>query len=346
MLKHALFLIPSSLLVLGLPTLAWGIDLEKPLALGECKETNDNGSPVKVCRDRNGTYNILPATTPPDTSSEESKSFLSQPVSHVAAKPDIELLALAEHGDADAQNKVGVIYYKGEEVTQDYAEGLKWFRKSADQGFAKAQYNVGQTYHQGQGVQQSDVEAIKFYRLAAAQGYAPAQVSLGVMYHEGLGVNQSRPDAVKWWKDAALQGNADAQCKLGSAYLAGEGVPKDEGAGLIWIQKAAAQQNPEAQNILGLINAKKEAEEAEKEEASRQRAEEVKNALYVVLGFFTVIFCICVYLLPAIVAEKRKHHNTLAIFVFNLLLGWTFLGWVLALVWACTTTKTAPIMDV
>src|SRR5580698_1838338 len=40
------------------------------------------------------------------------------------------------------------------------------------------------------------------------------------------------------------------------------------------------------------------------------------------------------YFLPTIVAGR--HPNSSAIFVLNLLLGWTFVGWVIALVWACT----------
>jgi hypothetical protein len=42
------------------------------------------------------------------------------------------------------------------------------------------------------------------------------------------------------------------------------------------------------------------------------------------------------YFLPAIVAGFRDHRNTGAVFVLNLLLGWTFIGWVIALVWAMT----------
>ncbi|MCO6442345.1 MAG: superinfection immunity protein [Nitrococcus mobilis] len=48
-----------------------------------------------------------------------------------------------------------------------------------------------------------------------------------------------------------------------------------------------------------------------------------------VLGLF-----LAAYLLPWIVAAARKHHNVWAIFMLNLALGWTFLGWVWALVWA------------
>jgi hypothetical protein len=47
---------------------------------------------------------------------------------------------------------------------------------------------------------------------------------------------------------------------------------------------------------------------------------------------------IAIYFLPTIVAAKREHHNVTAIFVLDLLLGWTLIGWVCALVWACTQT--------
>lgn len=46
-----------------------------------------------------------------------------------------------------------------------------------------------------------------------------------------------------------------------------------------------------------------------------------------------------IYLVPFYVAEGRKHRDMLAIFVLNLLLGWTFVGWVAALVWALTNQK-------
>ena len=54
------------------------------------------------------------------------------------------------------------------------------------------------------------------------------------------------------------------------------------------------------------------------------------------LGIVMLILLIGLYFLPAIVASNRKHLSAGAIFVFNLLLGWTFLGWVLALVWSLT----------
>lgn len=54
------------------------------------------------------------------------------------------------------------------------------------------------------------------------------------------------------------------------------------------------------------------------------------------LGFVALAALICIYFVPSIVAESRRHRNKNAIFILNLLLGWTFLGWVAALVWAAT----------
>ena len=42
------------------------------------------------------------------------------------------------------------------------------------------------------------------------------------------------------------------------------------------------------------------------------------------------------YLLPTLVAVIRKHHNAMAIFLLNLFLGWSVIGWVVALVWSFT----------
>jgi len=57
------------------------------------------------------------------------------------------------------------------------------------------------------------------------------------------------------------------------------------------------------------------------------------------IGFFLLIgFAITasIYLIPAIIAIKSDHPNKTAIVVLNILAGWTFIVWVVALVWALT----------
>ena len=48
---------------------------------------------------------------------------------------------------------------------------------------------------------------------------------------------------------------------------------------------------------------------------------------------------VIVYFIPNWIASARKHHNANAIFVTNLLLGWTALGWIAALIWSLTSVK-------
>ncbi|WP_244136744.1 superinfection immunity protein [Burkholderia vietnamiensis] len=42
------------------------------------------------------------------------------------------------------------------------------------------------------------------------------------------------------------------------------------------------------------------------------------------------------YFAPTLVAFRRKHHNKTAIAALNFFVGWTFIGWVAALVWSLT----------
>ncbi len=55
-------------------------------------------------------------------------------------------------------------------------------------------------------------------------------------------------------------------------------------------------------------------------------------SLVLTLVMLAVAFCI--YFIPAYIGRKKRNH--MAILVLNLLLGWTGVGWVIALVWALT----------
>ena len=57
------------------------------------------------------------------------------------------------------------------------------------------------------------------------------------------------------------------------------------------------------------------------------------NITYGGLAFFSIFVF---YFLPSIIALIRKHRNENAIAILNLFLGWTFIGWIIALVWSFT----------
>jgi putative effector of murein hydrolase LrgA (UPF0299 family) len=53
-------------------------------------------------------------------------------------------------------------------------------------------------------------------------------------------------------------------------------------------------------------------------------------------GATLLILLLLLYFIPAIVASMRRHRNRTAITVLNIFLGWTAIGWIIALVWAST----------
>lgn len=49
------------------------------------------------------------------------------------------------------------------------------------------------------------------------------------------------------------------------------------------------------------------------------------------------------YFLPTVIALSRGHLSALAIFLTNLFLGWTVLGWIVAFIWSCTGNTAANL---
>jgi regulatory protein YycI of two-component signal transduction system YycFG len=55
------------------------------------------------------------------------------------------------------------------------------------------------------------------------------------------------------------------------------------------------------------------------------------------LSAIVIIISLISYFLPTIIAILRGKSNTFAILLLNLFLGWTFIGWIVALVWSVTS---------
>jgi len=59
-------------------------------------------------------------------------------------------------------------------------------------------------------------------------------------------------------------------------------------------------------------------------------------------GIFVLPIALALYFLPSIIAGVRDHRNGASIAVLNLFLGWTFIGWVVALVWSLSAGPRRP----
>jgi TPR repeat protein len=122
-----------------------------------------------------------------------------------------EIRPLAQAGNADAEHLLGLMYYMGRGVPQDYKTALEWHRKAALKGKADAQYVVGAMYYTGNAVIQDHKQAVSWFRKAAEQGHGQAQQVLGLMYRYHMGgVPQDNVIAYMLWNLAAANGSVNA----------------------------------------------------------------------------------------------------------------------------------------
>ncbi len=121
-----------------------------------------------------------------------------------APAPAEDLFAVVERagkGHADAQFRMGLIYFEGDIVSKDARQAAGWFRKAAEQGDTLAQINLGALYANGNGVERDDARAYAWTGLAAGQGNETAKDNLTII-RRGM----STGDLIEGWALAARLG--------------------------------------------------------------------------------------------------------------------------------------------
>lgn len=196
----------------------------------------------------------------------------------------------AEKGDMEAQYRLAALYFRGDQIPQDYSLAAKWHRKAADQGKAESQLTLAYLLEKGLGVEKNLNEAKHYYELAAAkgnpaaqhqlavmyitedastkdilkaetllkkaagQGYAKSQGLLGAMYELGApGIKKNQKEAVKWYSKSAEAGDDVAQVRMGRMYYSGEYVKKDLKKAFELFKESAKHVNHEAIFYLGIM---------------------------------------------------------------------------------------------
>jgi TPR repeat protein len=184
----------------------------------------------------------------------------SEPAAVVAA-----CMALAEQGDARAQNRLGVMHAEGWLTLKDSTKAVAWYRRAAAQGNVAAEANLAFMLAWGNGVPQDYGEAYVWATLAEAAGnrraadllrtilghlgvqaLAEAQMRFGALYAEGTALPRDETKAAIWYRHAAMGGLAAAQSELARRCLDGLGVPRDARQAYFWASLASYAGWPEA----------------------------------------------------------------------------------------------------
>ena len=92
------------------------------------------------------------------------------------------------NGTAEAYSNLGVSYYYGNGVNQDYKKAVQYYQRAAAKGHPFGMYNLAVACENGNGTPQDMDKAFKFYQMAAELGVnmaIDALIRLG-LYSETL----------------------------------------------------------------------------------------------------------------------------------------------------------------
>ena len=107
------------------------------------------------------------------------------------------IISAAQQGDPGSQSVLGGTFDRLGDYTVD--EALRWYRLAAASGYAPAQEELGVRYFEGEGVPQDYVEAARWLQLAAEQGDSGAQKRLASMYNHGKGMSRDVVRVYAWY---------------------------------------------------------------------------------------------------------------------------------------------------
>ena len=176
--------------------------------------------------------------------------------------------------------------------------------------------------------------------------------SLMVMMPYGpCGTIQRKGNAILWAPhDAGLYGYTDGKFAIASAVIecelyykqikanrdiatATDQVPSTE------LNSQASALQPHALSHTFATGRKADVDQANYSDPVAPAQSPLKADGDVLLVILLFIVGLAIYFLPASVAYNKEHPAKAGIFTLNLFLGWSFIGWVVALVWALNGRK-------
>ena len=119
-------------------------------------------------------------------------------------------------GNHDAQYDLGVFFFRGEDVPQDFSKAAIMWRLAANAGMVEANNNLGFLTYYGKGVKQDYAEGIRLWRKAAEAGFAESQVHLAEANNDERYLIQDLVEAYAWAKAGKHFAEKMTEAKLGS----------------------------------------------------------------------------------------------------------------------------------
>ena len=167
----------------------------------------------------------------------------------------VVLLGSASPALADYEDGVNAAF------AGDFDTAFREFSLAAEAGLDLAQYNLGILYFTGQGVDQDFAQAYTWTEAAAQQGHLAAQFNLASLLFEGQGIKRDRAAAVEWFGKAAKGGHPEAAFVLAKLYQEGDDVERSLVLAHAWASMAAANEHADGAALRSELEGRMNAEQ-------------------------------------------------------------------------------------
>lgn len=116
----------------------------------------------------------VPATIPVTAGNDPAKEIADKALALSYAKQFDQAAALfkqaAEQGNRPAMYFLGLLYARGDGVSQDINQAFKWLHQAAMGGHPKAVYHLGEMYVKGEGTETDHVKAMAWFWVGTTLG--------------------------------------------------------------------------------------------------------------------------------------------------------------------------------
>ena len=157
------------------------------------------------------------------------------------------LMMLAQQGNPQAQNSIGVFLDRGKYgLTKNPALAARYFH-AASRSAPLAAYNLGILYLLGRGVERNENAAIRYMRQAVAKERIPqAYVRIGIDHYRRKEIAEAR----RWFRQAAQDNDPVGAYYVGRMLVEDK---RDYREAMTWLDKAAGRRNADAARLIAYL---------------------------------------------------------------------------------------------
>lgn len=165
----------------------------------------------------------------------------------------LELFLQAAENNPEYYALLAFMYYRGEDVPQDYSKAAQYYLLAAENGDKWTLIKLSEMYAKGEGVPQNDKEAYKWLEKASRIFLAESQNKLGYMYWRGYEPIMDKTADAKYLRrfDVITGEGLAAIDILATIYEQDLTVEQDKDAALKWYKLAAQNGSVRSQELLG-----------------------------------------------------------------------------------------------